>query len=142
MEILKLLESKNRCLEKFLNDSENFLASTEKGDVSVLQELHNRRETIIKAIQLYDRKITELIQEMPPGEKTTLLIDSVRKVSLAHDHIIQAIIVADQKIALKIEEEKKRLLEELSASDRKKQLTSKFKSKWITESGDQLDGTL
>jgi len=142
MNVLKLLQSKNRCLEKFLKYSEEFLSQAEMGDLSSINEFQNRREGALKAVLLFDRKITEIIEELSSDEKTNTLIESVKQALAAKDELIQSILITDQKIIAKIEEEKERLLKELSTSDKSMQMVKKFKSKWISESGEKLDGKL
>src|SRR5688572_23953438 len=142
MDVLKLLRSKNRCLEKFLRYSQEFLTYAEGGDLSTLQYFQSRRDATLKALQLYDRKISEMVAQLSPSERTTSLIESVRQTLELKGKLIQSILATDQKIISKIEDEKKRILQELSSSDRNKQLVRKFKSGWIAEAGEKLDGKI
>jgi hypothetical protein len=142
MEVVKILESKNRCLKKFLTYSQEFLRSAESGDFSTIQKLQDHRESVIKALQLFDRKITSTIQALRPEERTPELMRSVKAIITIEGELLQSIIETDQQIVSQIEEEKARLLKELSSSDKTAQMVKKFKSTWVSEPGEKLDGKL
>ncbi len=142
MNVLKLLHSKNRCLEKFLGCSQEFIFLAEQGDFSHLDKFHNRREVLMKAFVLYDQKISKTIQTLLPIEKTTELIQSARQAEEIKCNLIQAISKVDQKIMLAIQKEQRRLQKELLASEKESQIVKKFKSSWVSESGETLDGKL
>jgi len=142
MEVLKLLQSKNRCLSRFLDGSRSFLLLAEKGDFSGLQLFQTQREATLKALELYDNKVSDLIENLPSADKTPALIEAVRKAEEQKTELIQSILLTDKKIISKIEEEKDRLQKQLSVTDKNAQLVKKFKSRWISESGEQLDENL
>jgi hypothetical protein len=142
MEVLKLLKTQNRCLEKFRSHSEDFLRKANQGDFSDLTPFQKHRETILKALSLYDRKLSELISQLLPSERTPDLIATVQKILELKHNLIHSILVIDQQIINQIEQEKKRLITELSTSDKNNQLVRKFKSKWISEPGETLDGKI
>jgi hypothetical protein len=142
MKLIQLLESKNRCLNKFLEYSKDFFVYAENDDLSNIQKFQDKREKVIKSFSLYDKKIVDVISQLKPEEKTPFLIEQVKALIQIKEEIIQSILTIDQKIIAKIEEEKIRLLQELSSSDKKDQLMKKFKSHWVPESGDKLDGQI
>jgi hypothetical protein len=142
MDVLKLLHSQNRCLLKLLDKSRKFLADTESGDLSSLQFFQNYRDTVIKALILYDNKVSETISKLSTSEKSETLIESVRKTQVLKEELLQAILCIDQKIITRIEDERNRLLQELSISNKNNQLVRKFKSTWIPEAGEKLDGKI
>jgi hypothetical protein len=142
MKVLKLLESKNRCLNRFLRISEKFLSEARAGDLSHLNDFETKRDSVLKAIALYDRKISEEVTKLSPLEKTAPFIESVKKSIQTKDSIIATIFSIDNYIINEIEREKTRLVQELSETDKNHHLVMKFKSKWISESGETLDGKL
>ena len=142
MDVLKLLQSKNRCLLNFLNQSKKFLAAAETGSLSGLQDFQNYRDATLKTLDLYDRKITDSISMLSISEKTAPFIRSVKDTQELKEELIRSILKTDQEIIEKIKEEKSRLLMELSASNKNNQMVKKFKSTWISESGEKLDGKL
>jgi hypothetical protein len=142
MEVLNLLQSKNRCLGKFLSCSETFLAQVRTGDLSQLEPFQNQRDSILKALDLYDRKISELIEKLSPQEKTPQFISSVKQIIARDSSLFQSILQIDEQIVTEIEKEKARLTQELSASDKNNQMVKKFKSTWVAESGEMLDGKI
>ncbi len=142
MDVLKLLQSKNRCLQKFLKCSEDFLAFSESGDLTYIHKFQKQRNSIVKALLLYDIKISEIVKTLSENQKTTSLIDSIKKILIDKEDLVQTILITDQRIIVQIEKEKSRLLKELSTSDKSSQQVKKFRSKWISESGEKLDGKL
>jgi hypothetical protein len=142
MDVLGLLQSKNRCLQRFLTLSEDFFSTIQNGDLSTLEMFQTRRESTIKALDLYDRKITEVISQLLPTERTQALIDGVTRVLEEKDRLIHRILAADEKIILKIEDEKNRVQRELSSSQKSRDMLKRFKSSWVPESGEEIDRNL
>ena len=142
MDLLKLLQGKNSYLKKFLNCTEEFLPHAESGDFSTLNLFQKRRESALKALQFFDQKISIVLSAIPKSEKTPSLVSAVEKLLETKTQLIHAILSADQKVMATIENEKNRLLKEVTASDKNQQLVKKFKSSWVSESGEQLDGKL
>lgn len=136
------MQSKNRCLEKLIINSETFLKSAESGDLSNIGAFEERRNSIIAALQIYDRKISDLITHLSPSEKTHSLIQQAKRYSEINDILIQSISDLDKKIIIKIEEEKCRIMKELSSSEKQNAMVKKFKSTWVPEAGERLDGKL
>ena len=74
MDVLSLLRSKNRCLEKFLEASTDFLTQARSTDsLPDLPAFEARRDAILKAIDLYDRKVNEAVAMLPQGPKARTL---------------------------------------------------------------------
>jgi hypothetical protein len=140
--IENIIQSKNQCLQKFLLGTEKFLELYDLGSSPDINELHQFRESMIKTIHIYDKKVGKLINDLQPTEKTSQLIETVRALVHEQDNLIQAILLVDKKIIQRIEEEKEQLLKELSTSDRQKEIVRKFKSTWVPEAGEKLDGTI
>lgn len=142
MDVLTLLQSKNRCLKKFLDLSADFLKSAEAGDFRELSSFETRRESTIKALELYDRKISEIVELLGPTDRTPELASQVQRELNLKESLIHEILAVDLKIIGKIEEEKNRILREVASTRKSKEAMSKFKSTWTKASGDELDEKL
>jgi GTP1/Obg family GTP-binding protein len=142
MEVLALIQSKTRCLKKFLKISESFLGEAQSGDFSRLTEFHEKRDKMLRAFELYDRKISQIVTSLPQSERTPKLIESVKSALVDRDQLLIEVLKVDAKIIEQIEEAKKKILKELAASRKSKQIVQKFKSGWIGESGEELDQKL
>ncbi len=142
MDVLSLLESKNRCLQRFLDLSVSFLRMAEQGDITQLETFHERRETAIRTLDLYDRKISELVASLPTEGRTPQLVRQVELALAEKDSIVRQILITDEKVIRRIEEEKIKILQELTASEKSRATISKFKSTWVAQSGEGLDEKL
>jgi hypothetical protein len=140
--ILTLLRSKNRCLERFIAISNEFLAQAGRGEFGDLEGFELRRESTLKAIELYDRKISEAVLQLAEGRRTQSLVEAVKDALDRKDALVHEILDIDMRIISLIEQEKNRLLQELSSARRGKDLLGKFKSGWVAESGEELDAKL
>jgi hypothetical protein len=72
MDVVKLFQSKNRCLKKFHEIASILAQDLENGNFETLKEAESQREAIIKAMELYDRKISEAISLLDPKKRRTL----------------------------------------------------------------------
>lgn len=142
MKLIKLIESQNRCLLRFLDESVQFLTSAEAGNLSNLDILHNSRETSLKAFKLFENKINEEIPKLKQTDKSETLLSTLRKYQQTREEIISSILKIDNKIINCIESEKLRLQKELQLSNRNTEVVRKFKSNWVIEPGENLDGKL
>lgn len=142
MEVLKVLKSKNLCLNNLLTECTKFLNSAQNGDLSCLDDFQKKRASTIKALDLYDRKINELIEKLPAADRTPELQQAIKQTQSLKDQLTHSIITLDEEIISLIKEERNRLLKELTSVDRSSQMVKKFKSKWIPESGEKLDGKI
>ena len=139
MDVLGLIKSKNRCLQRFLDLSNEFLASAEKGDLSGLETLQARRDSTIKAFDLFDRKVTEAVCALASSERTETLRHAVTEALAEKERLIHEILRADDRILAAGEAEKKSIQQELIVSHRNREMLNKFKSTWIAEAGEELD---
>src|SRR5690349_1537985 len=92
MDVIKLLESKTHCLKRFLACSEQFLSRANQDDLSGLPIFQSRRDSALKALMLFDKKITEAIHKLSPLEKTQKLIEAARAVQASNNLLVQAIL--------------------------------------------------
>ncbi len=140
MDVLSLLRSKNRCLEKFLALSREFLDAG--AQVESLNSFESRRDATLKAIELYDRKLGEAISLITAIDRTPEMIEGVKRELARKESLVHQILDIDLRIIGKIEEEKNRLLQQVATARKGKEVLSRFKSSWIAESGEELDETL
>jgi vacuolar-type H+-ATPase subunit I/STV1 len=144
MDVIKVLQSKNRCLQKLVDLSDVLLANEGQTE-HFHDELDNfirKRDSILKALELYDNKVTEVIRSLSLAERTPDLISRVQSVLNEKDRLIQTIILRDNELTLRIEARKKKLQEDLLSSRRSHELAGKFKSTWVSEPGEGFDTTL
>jgi hypothetical protein len=143
MDVLSLLRSKNRCLLRFLEASKSFLAEAEtQSDLPSLPDFEQQRESILKAIALYDRKITDAIPHISAADRTRELSKAVEDSLQIKDDLIAEIMRVDQRVLKRVEDEKIRVARELSSTQKNKNLVQKFKSTWVAEAGEEIDKTL
>lgn len=142
MDVVSLLQSKNRCLQKFLNLSLQFLKSAEQGDFSTLDDFQSRREATIKALDLYDRKISESVATLAAETDRAALADSITPVLEERNRVIEQILRVDDRIMSQLDQEKRRIAEEMAQSRKNQANLMKFKSAWMPESGEGLDEKL
>jgi len=141
-ELDELLRGKNSCLRKFRALSRDFAGRATQGDLTGLTEFESRRESILKAIALFDRKIDFVVPEIRETEKTSELVLRVEASLSEKEGLVKDILEADLAIISRIETEKNRILKDLTANRKGAETLSKFKSTWIAESGEELDQKL
>jgi hypothetical protein len=142
MDVIKLLRSKNRCLQRFLDTSREFLALAETGDFGLLETFQEAREASLKALELYDGKVTEAAQALTAAQKTQALILEIEAEMIRKSVIVREILETDQKVMACLDEEKERVARELTLSRRSGDAIKKFKSAWMPEAGEELDKKL
>ncbi len=143
MDVLSLLRSKNRCLDKFLQLSTDFLIEAQRSDsMPDLPLFETQREAILKAVALYDRKLTEAVALLPPGERPRALVQAVEASLQEKDTLVHRILLIDDQILARVEQEKTKLLKEIATNQKRTQSVQKFKSAWIPESGEEIDKKL
>lgn len=142
MDVVSLLESKNRCLSRFLQISEEFLLAADQGDFSSLELFHQRRDQALKTIELYDRKIALVTERVPTPKERAAAAEQIRKILEIRDDIVREILNTDERISARIEQEKTRITQELASSRQNQSKIGKFRSQWISESGEELDKKL
>lgn len=142
MDVLTLMQSKNRCLQRLLDISTTFLVASEKGDFSGLDDFELQRNAIIQALDLYDRKIAEVVAKLSAADRTPPLLSKIEETLAEKNRLIQSILTLDDRIIQAIEREKSRIQTELANSRKSQALMNKFKSSWVAESGEELDSTL
>lgn len=140
MEVLKLLQSQNRSLRKLLTYSQEFLASSWDGSLATLQLYEAKRAVILRAMTLYDHKIEELVSALTPEQKTPALIQEIRSCWVEKDQLCKNILELDRAVMKMIRNEQQRLTKLVADNEKSKNLMNRFKSTWVPESGESLDG--
>ncbi len=141
MEILNLLKTKNRCFQKLLDLSEEFLAKLNSGDLAILGIYEEDWVRTFKILGFCDKQLEKYIKTYPKIDNSNL-IDELTSVEALNQAAVPLIIRNNQKIISRIEMELDTIKKDLLASDKNQQLFRKFKSSWISESGEKLDGTI
>lgn len=142
-EIISLLRSKNRCLQQFLDLSASFWEEVDSGCFENVTSFETRRESMLKAIDLFDRKISEQVTLLPVDDRQAPeLVETVKRALHDKEILIHRILSLDLRILKKIDEERERLMRELTSTNKQKDTLSKFKSSWVSASGEELDQKL
>ncbi len=138
-EVLRLSESRIKCLRRLSEFSERFLVFARSGSLSEASKYSNFREVSLRALEHYNQKIQERINqnrhEFATGAIKNILIAQINE----EKKLIQDIIKMDEELFGLIETEKDRLKKSLAGSQKSITITSKFKSIWVTSSGEELD---
>ncbi|MBC7690403.1 MAG: hypothetical protein H7222_01430 [Methylotenera sp.] len=141
--ILKLMQSLNRCLEKMLVLSEEFLKEADaRKALPDLTRFEAERETILRGISLFDRKITEAATTLPKDARTSQLISTITTLLDAKMLLVEKIVRVDAAISQKIEEAQAEITKKIQNSRKSKEVLGKFKSTWVNENGEEVDTTL
>jgi hypothetical protein len=130
----------------FLQASTEFLAQAKRTDeLPDLPAFEARRDAILKAIELYDRKVSEavaLLAPSPSEAKPAALIQAVEAALKEKDILVHRILVIDDQILDRVEAEKTKVLKNLVQTQKSAQIAQKFKSTWVSESGEEIDEKL
>lgn len=127
-EVLSLLRYKNRGLKKFLDRSKEFGETAKTGDFSGLDRFQEDRDAIIRAIELFDRKLVEFVTLMSDADRTPEFIDRVRE-SLEQEEALKAsILEADAAVQALIAEERDRIAREIQNERKRFESIEKFKT--------------
>lgn len=152
MNLLSLLQNKNRCLKKLFELTQSMIGQCvfEENSTNSTTAFHatlEKRARMIEALQLYDKKIDLLTQSLfsqskpeeirntPFGQQLTPYIQEANS-------LCQSILQVDQQLVQNLERQKTRIVTVLLQSDKQKNLLQKFKSSWVPESGMEIDGIL
>lgn len=158
-EVLALLRSQNKCLERFAAVTHSFLRARELGGAH-LSKLELQRDRHLKAYQLFDERIADLAGSalMDSGLTTdakdlTLLSSATQSLREALQQVrgeleyeldrkqslLEQVLSLDRHLVGWIEVEKEKLRSELHATRQGAEHVGKFKSEWIAASGQKID---
>ena len=147
-EILELLRSKNRCLEKLGGETRAFLSAPleslvveSEGRPGPLSRYEEARSSLVHALELHDRTIGELVSVLSPEERTPELLRDVREEMLRNERLIVGIFNADDVVFRRIAEAQSEVLKLLHETRRARDLLGKFRSS-PAPTGEGMDRTL
>lgn len=143
-EILSLLSSKNRCLDRLMEATRIFLASPLENLVSndtPLTKYEDERLTVIRTLELHDKQINILISKLTREEKNFSFMESVRRELLQNERLIQSVFNADDMVFARIREAQSQITKLIQENRKSGELLSKFKS-GSTPTGEGMDKTL
>lgn len=142
MDVLRLIQCKNRCLSQFGALSRHFLPQFQSLNFDGLENFQTQRGSILKALDLFDRKLNETLQQLRPHQKSPELLAAAKKLLEDQDGLLKDIIAIEQQIMSLIENETSRINLELNQTQKSKDTVQKFKSSWVSEGGEGLDTKL
>lgn len=147
-EILELLRSKNRCLDRLMAETRTFLAvplealvaegNSKKGPLTVYEDA---RGAIIRTLELHDGKIAGLIANLASAERTPDFLDAIREEMFRNEKLIVSVFNADDVVFRKIGEAQSQILKLIQENRKSRDLLGKFKSAQ-TSTGEGMDTTL
>ena len=135
---MRAIESKRKCLERFRDLSLQCTKRLAMGDFAGLKEFLEERDAILKAIDLYDRKLQEALKAVADGAQQSELQAQTRPTHLAVVQLVEEIRGLDGVLLEKIEAEGKRVEEEVSKANRAKEALGKFRS-GLDDRGEEVD---
>lgn len=147
-EIVSLLKTKNRCLDRLMESTRTFLHAPleslvldqEENDTP-LSIYETERATIIQTLELHDRRINHLIGEMTPAEKTPACMEEVKAELMQNEKLIIAVFNADDIVFARIREAQAQITRLITENRKSRAILSKFKS-GQSATGDGMDTTL
>lgn len=148
LEIVSLLQTKNRCLDRLMESTRSFLHAPleslviDRGGLDTPLSLYeNERGAIIQTLELHDRRINLLIGEMSPLDKTPALMEAVRAELMQNEKLIISVFNADDIVFARIREAQSQITKLITENRKSKDILSKFKSGQLA-TGDGMDTTL
>jgi hypothetical protein len=147
-EILELLRTKNRCLDRLMAETRAFLAvSPEKlvdeagSDTGPLALYEEARRAILKTLELHDSRIGDLIAGLPASARTPEFIALVREEMHRNERLIISIFNADDVVFRKIAQAQAQITKLIQENRKSRDLLGKFKSV-PAATGEEMDTTL
>lgn len=147
-EILELLRSKNRCLDRLMGETRTFLAvpletlvTEADAQQGSLSRYEDARASIIRTLELHDGKIADLIAKLVPTERTPAFLDATREEMNRNKKLIVTVFNADDVVFRKIAEAQSQVLKLIQENRKSRDLLVKFKS-GQAPTGEGMDTTL
>lgn len=150
IEILILLQSKNRCLERLLDATSLFLScpleslilTDGSADLAPpLAKYEAERNSVIKTLELHDRTINSLTAALTAEEKTPSFLNQVRNELLQNEKLITSVVNADEIVFKRIQDAQTQIAKLVNETRKTGDMLSKFKSA-STTTGEGMDKTL
>ncbi|MBT4761875.1 MAG: hypothetical protein HOO06_09285 [Bdellovibrionaceae bacterium] len=132
-QILALLREKNSLLEKFYSLNRNEIQNITDQNFSNIEKFYQDREDILGIIRLIDRKIDESNNTADSLEEVDTVSDEIRiemrELLSFKKAIVEKILSQDLGILSQIDDEKSRIIVELSKTGTQKKAIGSYKSK-------------
>jgi hypothetical protein len=142
-DLLSLLKTQNRYLQKCLGLSQEFLSDLLKGEFSGIAEFEKKRGLLVRALKEADKKISAAIGNRTLDEvEGSGLGDKLRAELKSKRKTIEETLDIDTKIFAQIEASKDKLMQDALGSKKEKEAIGKFKSSWVPKRGEGIDQTL
>lgn len=148
-EILSLLRSKNRCLERLIDATREFLkqpferlVQETTSEPSPLAAYEEERTAVIRTLEMHDRKIGELITTLDSSERTGVFMEDVKSELLENERLIIGVVNADEIVFQRIRDAQNQITKLLAENRKSRELLSKFKSAAGSPTGEEMDCTL
>jgi hypothetical protein len=138
LESIELLKAQNRCLEKFMK----FSSKEDLPEEDLMKKMIQRRSEALRAYELFGQKLLKTLQEIEPTQKTPQFIQTMKSHFALQMDLVQTLLRINEEMMEKIQFEISRLSQEILISEKAQQRVQKFKSQWIIQSGEQLDGLI
>lgn len=142
MDLLALLRSQNRCLQKFVQSSEQNLELLRLGQELPYDQFQKYRDTLLKTLQFFSKKISEKVLQLKGQALSPDVQSQVKLLLNQRDENLTRVRTLDQEIFTLMESKLNVIRTEISAVHRSKQLLSRFKSIRQHQNGEGLDNKL
>lgn len=147
-EILELLRSKHRCLERLNAETRAFLAVPLEALVAEtearpgpLAAYEAARTSILRTLELHDGRIGDLVAGIPDSERTPEFLAAVRDEMTKNERLILGVFNADDVVFRKIGDAKAQIQKLIQENRKSRALLGKFKSA-PERTGEGMDTTL
>ncbi len=147
-EIIEILQSKNRCLERLLEATRSFLAApvetliTENAHAPTpLTVYEEARSSLIRMLELQDREIADGISKLTLKEKTESFLAAVRSELQQHERLIVSVFNADEVVFAKIRQAQSQISRLVQENRKNRDVLARFKSAQ-GQTGEGMDKTL
>lgn len=135
---IKALTSKQKCLERFRDLSLECAQKLSQGDFGGLKEFLEERDVILKAVDLFDRKLQEALVVITEAPDQEAFKRDTHNKQIQLLQLVEEIRGLDTVLLEKIEQESVRVQEEVAAATRAKDALGRFKS-GADDRGEELD---
>lgn len=155
-EILSLIQSKNRCLVRLMEVTQNLIAlspeemlesASTPGGANARPnapiDLYDRERTsTVKTLELIDREITQQISLIDGDTKKSANFTALKQEMERSEQLLGSIFGADDVVFQKISQIQRDLAKEIAESRKSREVLAKFRSQQNNPSGEEVDTTL
>ena len=142
MEAIRLVQFMNDCIRRLILVSEEFLKESNLKNFSRVSDFEALRAEEIKLFQDIDEEMKRLCHTMPPASMDAHASECLKSLILENKSLLETLTLIDQKIQINLELEKASIQAELKRYEKETHQLTKFKSTWVSGSGERLDGTI